>query len=481
LIGFIVTTPLEALTQAYERTQEQVARLEESLAKKVLDLEDIGWTKLTGRNDDGTGLTLDNLKELTENLRDMAAVNPLLKRGAQLRHAYVFGRGIAFTNTNSKTDAAIKNRYNKAVAFSTQARSTLNLAKYTDGNVFIIRDANNILTHIPLAQIASYITDPDDATRVRYFLREWSDGKDTKKRWYPVSRYKNTLVGRGRRGSGIPATITLPNTSETIPVAQDEVIYHETSNRQTGWTFGVPDSLAAAVWTVAYSSYLTDNASLVKALQQIAWTVQKATKKTGTEAAISMAQPGIGGTAITPGGTVLSSAGVPSAQVNMNNGQPLAAMVATSLGVPVIALLSSPGATGGSYGAATTLDEPTLKGMTAIQDEWKDFYEELLIDMGSTDVEVTFPNISQDPVYRELQSLAQAYTSGGLHQDEYRDAVLNLLDVQQMHENMPKPDNFNAGADPNNPSDPTPSQGNTGAVPGGTNQNQGDHTMDQQQ
>ena len=161
-------------------------------------------------------------------------------------------------------------------------------------------------------------------------------------------------------------------------------------------------------------------------------------------------------------------------------------MVATSFGVPVIALLSSPGATGGSYGAATTLDEPTLKGMKAEQDTYKLFLQELLEDMGSPDAEVSFPNISQDPTYRELQSLAQAYATGAISQQEYRDATLQLLDVTKIDDTLPKPDAFNAGVDKQaeaeataQASNPVPSQGNSGAVAGGNDQGDTNHDMDE--
>ena len=477
-----MNNPVEALSETFVAMQRQIDTLEatisESLAHKLLALEDIGWTKLSGQADDSSGLTLETLHDLIPNLRDMAAANPLHKRGAQLRHAYVFGRGINFTGVDTpRVKNAMSNLYNKNTLFNVQAYTTLNLAKFTDGNVFVVRDeTTNVFVAVPIQQISAVITDPDDASKVRYFRRTWSSNGTEKTLWYPLARYKKSQVGRGKRGGKINKTITVSGRVEKV--AQTEVMYHEASNRQTGWTFGIPDSLAASVWTVAYSEYLSDNSALVKALQQIAWTVQSATKKSAANAAVAVAQPGVGGTAVLGGGNMLASAGVPSAQVNMNNGQPLAAMVATSLAVPVIALLSSPGATGGSYGAATTLDEPTLKGMTTVQEEWKGFYEEILTDIGATNPEVSFPNISQDPIYRELQSLSVAYTSGAIHQDEYREAVLALADIKSLHDGPPKPDEFNAGTDPSDGTDPAPRQGNAGAVAGGVEQDDTNHDPD---
>lgn len=473
-----MTASLSELAGEFEKALERVEMIEENLARKMLDLEDIGWERLEGNSDDASGLTLKALHKLAPNLREMAAKNPLHKRGAQLRHSYVFGRGINFENVKDKTQASIDNPYNQTSLFSVQAYETNNLALFTDGNFFVIRNKDDIFTVVPIEQISAVFTDPDDASKIQYIQRTWNsvdlNGKSKPmKRWYPVSRYKKTQVGRGRRGT-IPKSIA-NGAGERIPVDQESVIYHHTTQRQSGWTFGIPDSLAASVYTVAYSNYISDNALLVKSLSQIAWTITNATKKGGANTAMSIAQPGVGGTAITGMGNAISSVGVPSAQVNFNNGQPLAALVAASFGVPVIALLSSPGATGGSYGAAQTLDFPTTKTMQAIQDSWTLFYKEILQDLGSPDIQIEFPSIETDPAYREIQSIATAVSLGLLHRDEGRIGVLDILDVPRLHKDLPEPDEFITSGNTN---DPVARQGNTGAVPGGFNQDTTDNGED---
>lgn len=472
----------EQLDQLVASNRDLETRLEEALTPKILQLEDIGWDPIWGkRSDSERGLELSDLHTVVPHLRDMAAVNPLHKRGAQLRHAYVFGRGVEFTGLKPKTEQAVADLYNQEALFSVKAHATINLALFCAGNLFVIRDeSTNILTVVPIEEIRGEVTDPDDNSRVRYFLRVWesvdSDNKPvTKRRWYPVSRFKKSQVGRGRRGK---INKTIGWGGDRIAVDQGAVIYHVTSDRQDGWTYGTPDSLAAAVWSVAYSEYLKDNAKLVKALQMIAWAITSSTKGGSNAAAVAVRTAGVGGTASMASGNSLSSVGVPSAQVDFNKGQPLAALVATSFGVPVIALLSSPGATGGSYGAATTLDTPTIKGMKAIQDSWVLFFREILSDMGSPDADVSFPNIMQDETYREAQTLAQGYATGAIWQDEYREAFVALTDVKKTHDGPPKPDDFNAGSDPADATNPTPSQGNTGAVPGGVDQNVSNHDND---
>lgn len=473
-----INDSLQDLVSQFESQQTEIQLLKESVTQKALSLEDIGWIQIYGQKmSDEAGLDLDALHEITKDLRDMAAVNPLHKRGAQLRHSYIFGRGINFPGLEDKTKRIIKNPYNQETVFSVQAFEANNLALFTDGNFFLVRDERtNITTSVPLSQITGEVTDPDDSSRVRYFKRTWSDGVRNKELWYPVSRYKKSVVGRGKRGKGINKTISVGGVK--IPVAQDKVIYHHTTQRQVGWTYGIPDSLAAKVWALSYSNYLADNATLVKALQQFAWNVTNSTKSGSNNAAVSIASGGVGGTNVMGSGNQLAGVGVPSAQVNMNNGQPLAAMVATSFGVPVIALLSSPGATGGSYGAATTLDTPTFKTMKAVQDSWIVFYDELLADMGSPGAETSFPNIAQDETYREAQAIGLAYTDGRIHQDEAREATLSVLDVPKLHQGLPKPDKFNAGGEVNDKTNPEPAQGRTGAEPGGVDQGETNHDND---
>lgn len=436
-------------------------RMRESIRNRMLDLENIGWAPLEGLSEEDDGPDLDSLKKISPKLRDMAATNPWHIRGAQLRHSYVFGRGVSFNNVSKPAvQKVINDPHNKSALFSVDAYETANLALFTDGNFFVIRQgerANARFIVVPIKQVAGVVTNPDDSSDVWFIKRAWSANGEAQEKWYPVSRHKKTRAGR------------LPKSIKGVPVDQKSVMYYRTSKRQAGWTWGVPDSMGALVYTECYTEYLRDNLVLVKALSRVAWRFTNPNLKTANAAAAQIrdADGKIGGTALLAGGSQLQGVGVPSAQVNMGNGQPVVAAVATSFGVPVIALLSSPGETGGSYGAATSLDEPTLKGMQAVQNSWAAFYEEILRDVGAPDAVMEFPAISTDPTHRQVASIVLATTTGLLHRDEGRDAVMDLLDVAKMHDSLPKADGFNNWKDSETGGDPNARQGNTGAVPGG--------------
>jgi hypothetical protein len=99
------------------------------------------------------------------------------------------------------------------------------------------------------------------------------------------------------------------------------------------------------------------------------------------------------------------------------------------------------------------------------------------VDPSVKDVDIKFPSIEQDPTYRALQSLATSMSTGAIHQDEYRQAVLNLLAVPDIHgDELPEPNDFlksgnvSGGDDGDAVRDPVARRGNQGAVPGGFNQ-----------
>lgn len=428
--------PMAELSRLFEAQSGEIETLRESMTDMMLRIENVGWEKLTGYDDD-TGLSLDALRELDEKLSDLVATNPLLKRAMQLRHGYVFGKGVVFTEVKPQAQAVLDDPINKRALFSVQAYEELNLAKGTAGNVFVLYDTKaKRFTRVPIRQITGVKTSDDSNEVIEYLQRSWSSNGKQHTMWYPL----NTTAK--------PATqIQIGVAGPTEDVDKNKIMYHETSNRQVGWTFGIPDCLAAMAWTLAYSAYLKNNATLVQAYSQLAMKITARTKKGADTAAARVAVPGVGGTAVVGDGNEITALPATGSQVNFNNGQPLAAMVASSLGISVIALLSSPGAAGGSYGAAATLDAPTLIGMEAIQDTWALFYSTILRDLKSRDAQAEFPSIETDPVYRQIGAAAQALSVGGMTQQEFYEFVHDRLDIGKPSEGeLPGPGWYNAGA-----------------------------------
>ena len=430
----------DALREENDNLNAHLMALEESVNDLSMRLDTVGWVPADAWNDD-SGLSLEDLKRTSKVLKDMVAQSPLIKRAVQLRHGYVFGRGMHFVGTKPRHTKIMDEPYNKRSLFSTMAYEELMTARMTDGNIFVLKDNKSDAYHrVPLDQITGVVTDPDDNERVWYIQRTWTqynaEGNNGKQKivWYPVSMY---APGRGR---------SLRTQINNKPVDSSKTMHFMAFNRQVGFTFGIPDGYAAIVWTQAYSEYLKNNSKLVKAYSTIAYKVSTRTQGGANNVAAQIARPGVAGTAIMGQNQDLAAMPRAGSEVSFENGRPLASLVAASLGVSVVALLSDPGAAGSSYGSAQTLDAPTIIVMTAIQDGWKAFYEEIFRMAKGDSVTVEFPSIETDPVYRQFQSLHDAYQTGAINQQEYRRGVLDLFDiVVDDPDTLPVPDNFNAG------------------------------------
>jgi hypothetical protein len=135
-------------------------------------------------------------------------------------------------------------------------------------------------------------------------------------------------------------------------------------------------------------------------------------------------------------------------------------MVASALEVSVVALLSDPG-TSGAYGTAQTLDVPTLKAMEARQHVWTLFYKRIMNFIGAKEVEINWPKIETEPSQRMTQALVLAHESGALWDDEFREAIIETLDIKKLHPEVPT-----AGSTSSGSSTPSivPSQGNSGVA-----------------
>lgn len=461
---------LSELAKQIENLSEDKMNLQEMVSDLALRLDTVGW--VPGNGWDGeSGMTLTALQETSKTLVDMVAQSPLMKRANQLRHGYVFGRGMLFSDIKPRHKKIMEAPFNKKCLFSMMAWEELMAARLTDGNLFVLRKVKDEEYYrIPLAEITGVVTDPDSDERVWYIQRTWtaknSSGKsETRVVWYPTNDY---------------ASRKHPSEISNKPVAKDAVMHFMAFNRQVGFTFGVPDGYAAILWAIAYSEYLKNNSKLVKAYAQIAYKASTKTQNGANNIAAQIAQPGVAGTATM--GPLQDLVPMPRAgsDVSFENGRPLASMVAASLGVSVVALLADPGAAGSSYGSAQTLDAPTIIVMASIQEAWKDFYTDLFGHVSGDPITVEFPSIENDQVYRQIQSLAQVYAQGGIHQEEFRAAVLDLLDIREPKDGLPVPDNFNtahltpeeaaknaqAQADAKAASNPVASQGNSGATGG---------------
>jgi hypothetical protein len=193
-----------------------------------------------------------------------------------------------------------------------------------------------------------------------------------------------------------------------------------------------------------------------------AWQLKSKTKAGAVNAAAQIASPKTSGSVAVTGSDMELSAMPRGNNINLTDGRPLGSMVASALEVSVVALLSDPG-TSGAYGTAQTLDVPTVKAMEARQQSWTLFYKRVLSFLGARAdaLEVNWPKIETEPSQRLTQALALAYEGGAIWQDEYRAAIIEVLDVPRLHLTPPV-DSSDSSSNGNGSA--IPSQGNSGSV-----------------
>lgn len=433
-----------------------------SMAQAILAFDDAGWNTANASGS-GDGFTLNELKDAAKRIRESTEGNPLLKRGCGLRTSYIFGRGVSFSDQPPRIQKYIQDPRNQEVLFSPEAQVINERAHFTDGQFFLLANvATKQFQRIPFAEITAYVTDPDDAERIRYIRRTWTSkvqelssgsAKETIKNvWYPVDTYT-------------PETGRYAGSIQGDAVDVKFRMFPSVVNRRAGQILGIPDAFPALPWAHAYNEYLKDGSRMLKALSMFAWQLKSKTRTGATNAAAAIATPKTAGSTAVVGADMDLSSMPRGNSINLTDGRPLGSMVASALEVSVVALLSDPG-TSGAYGTAQTLDVPTVKAMESRQQVWSLFYKRVMTFLGAkTDaLEVNWPKIETEPSQRLTQALALAFESKAIWQDEYRAAIIEVLDVPQLHLEPPTDAVDSPNDNSNDSASAIPSQGNSGTV-----------------
>lgn len=434
-----------------EELLENNAQLAEGYAEvtaAILQLraEDVGWTPVN-RLQQEDGFELQALQEISRDAELQSVTNPLLKRGFTLRRDNVFGRGISFQEADgAKISQRIQDILdeNAPVLFCENAYEKNERSAYTTGNLIMAyKLSTKEFFPIDFHEISNFAANPNIKTDIHYYQRSYTKideatnqpEKTPTVEWYPVlERWEK----RGKK--------PLLKSIAKAPVNSDIVVIDFKVNMANNHVWGVPDVLPAMAYAWAHAEYVKDASKLLKALATIAWKVVARSKGNAINAAAKQALPKqAASTASMTEGTDLVA--MPkSGQVDMKDGQTIAAYVASALEVSLVALLSDPSAASGSYGAAATLDGPSANSARARQALWQAFYKRIYRVLGVKDVIVNFPVINVDPIYRTMQTLQIAFAYGAVHQDEFRAAVLEATDIIPLHDDLPEPSPFTTAA-----------------------------------
>lgn len=475
---------VQAQAAAHLGEASEVEFLREAFGRAIQDilsLEDEGWTLIGGMVSPETkGLSLEDVKKVTKYAERQTKLNHLLGRGLRLKNNYVFGRGFMFERVDGKAieprfRAIIDDPENQEVLFSPTAIKELNRVAFTAGNLLLTYDTKEKKFErlsIDL-NVENYLAHDSSPGRIKYYLRTYeirndlSQGSqpDVFKEWVPVSTY--ALANKGK----LPRSIKVGETS--IPVSQTKMVIDLRLNKDNGEVWGVPDCMSALPWAWASSEYLKDGSKLAKSIAAIAYHVRAKTLEAAKSASAQIQRGPVGRAAVTGPDTELVQ--MPRAgAIDMYEGRPLQAAVASALDVSVAAITSDT-AKGGSYASEASLSQPEQLAALSRQEDFAGFFERIFAAMGATGIRINFARIDLDPIHRRAQSLALFRTLGGINQEEYRNAAIELMDIRPTTPDMPEPDEFTGSkaatltdflqSDRDGSSDnPIPSRGNSGAV-----------------
>lgn len=406
-------------------------------ARAMLSAEDLGWNKI-GSVNDLTQITLTEAKQVSARLHGYMESNPLLARGREVRASYLFsskyeiGTEGAESKITSQQTNVIDKIVNQNAVFSMEALERLESERYSAGQVFVLYDRSaKRFQHVSFQEIGDIIYNPDDSSEVWYVRREWTStviredgsvGQVNNKFYYPSSTYDG-----GERG--FASQINNIQVDDTKRMIVDRV------NVQAGGNLGIPDSFAAAPWALAYSAYLSDGSKVLAALAEWAWLVKPKKRNPAERAAATVRnERGAGGTLFTD----MDVQAMPTSNaVDLNTGRPLAAQVASALGISIVLLLADPGQSG-AYGTAQTLSDPNRRTMEARRERNTAFLVHCLQLIGIKDPEIKWPKMSPGSDDEETDIVLKAWGSGLFHDDEIRQPLADLANITLLHESPPE-------------------------------------------
>lgn len=449
------------------RTIVNNEELRESLndVRNQLAFEDRGWIKWWGSawgvGEDILGLTLEEIQDVSLEIRSQVIGASLLKNAVELRSGYVWSKGVTFPGTGKTKGAGAPAKarkffvqpQNQECLFTAGAFYEMEKAAYSDGNYYILgEDATKIAHRISISHVRDVYTNPQFREEVWAYLVCLPNADPT------IAELETKWVYTDR----VPASNRKPSikagNDAAVPVMKGFTIIDARFNRQTGYPLGIPDALPAVAWARSYSEGMKGGLQMQKALAYLAFKVTNKSAAGAANAAAKVAGGhGSGRTATMVDGqdmNPLSSAGKGYDFTSLDR---VAGMVAAALQISLVSLLSSPGAAGSSYGAAATLDKPQQDAMRQRQEVWSDFYDRVFMWAVGDVAGAIFPPIVDVDFYRLTQAYGLAWLWGVLYPDEIRPEILNALGIESKHDKAPSgimiPNNKNSGAridvDPN--------------------------------
>lgn len=395
------------------------------------------------------GPSLDQVLRRSQEIRDQVNLGSLLKRGSELRSEQTFSDPITFrglpepkqgrpaAGVDARVQEYVDLPVNQKYVFSPEARIRREVALFTNGNVFYLFNKNTkVGVPVPIWEISDILRNPDDPAEVWAYRRKWLSYANPKNPVEQVRWYYTDLFADKR---GDARVVDYGGTEE--PIGTDYVIFDMKVNQQIGHAWGWPDGGAAVEWAAAYVNYIKNGMLASEAMTRYLFKVSTPTKTGGEKAAATVSgSRGAGQTFVGSGGADISALSTAGRGFDFASGRALAAMVATSIGVSVVSLTSSPADAGSSYGAGQLLDLPTRLSTEVRRQLHCEFEKRILRWMGAPDANVVFDGtlVDANSIKNELQALVLANNTGLFEPGEVRPKVAKAVGLQLLQKDAPE-------------------------------------------
>lgn len=474
------------LARELDAERNTVALLEESLVDLEREMNSTSWVHMTALA--AREFSPQGMYQIRAACRLFAIKSALIKRGLNLRSAYVWGEGVEITARSNGRKTSEQDVQGVVADFLTdpgnlrsvtgpEARDQLEHTLGTDGNVYVACFTLPVTGQVsvrvvPTDEIFDVITNPDDVSEPWFYHRRWYRNElnpatgtimpKAEECYYPALGYRPVGAAKLR---------TINNWS----VRWDAPIVHVAVNRPVGWKYGIPDAYAALDWAKAYKEFLEDWARLVRSLSRFAFKATAPGAKSAQLRQALAAAPArdrrtgepdaAGATAVITPDVALEAISKSGATIDSDSGRPLATMVAAALDVPVTMLLADPGQTG-ARATAETLDQPTELAMSQRREVWTAFNQQILgyvitesvrapkgtlkgqirrdpvsgreyltLNGPTTDtVDVTWPDLSDTPVDNLVDAIQKANDTGTVPPEVILRLLLTALGVRTVDE-----------------------------------------------
>ncbi len=410
----------------------QQVELRESNGLLSLKLEDYMWIPVAGWQTD-RGFSLGTIQDEADHCRALYAINPLIKKAVTARVGMIHGRGCRILTEGGKGQASVDRELelNHRKIFGPVARARLEAELSSTGNVWVIRERNKTAITVPIHQIQGYISEVDDPTKVLYWHRSYqaqtTNMESGQQETIIVSEYIPTSA----------VTSPVANIGE-VPVRRSARMLHIAANRQEDWILGLPDVFAAKFWTKGHKEMFEAGHEFALAQGQVAAKVTGGSGLGSQLAASRLADEprrdpdtgevmGYGGTFVGSNGMDYQLMGKMGSGIDFKSYDRIVGLVAAATGVPAKVLLAE------SDSDEISLEQTTVDDMKLRQQLWGEFYE----DFFDSPVQVVWPRIKQETVYRVQQAIELTNRSNTMTAAEKRLLALESWGLEGSADEVP--------------------------------------------